>query len=470
GEEYYSTLYAIRESPLEKGVIWAGANDGPIHVTRDNGKTWRDVTPRGLPPGGRVQNIEPSQHRKGSAYVAVLLYMLGDYQPYIYRTDDYGKSWTRLTTGSNGIPANEPTRVVRESPAREGLLFAGTEFGAYVSFDNGAHWRHLQLGLPVTPITDMRIFRHDLVLSTQGRSFWILDDITPFEQITTAIASANAHLFTPRTAYRFRYRNGGRDAAAPEYPPPGAMIDYSLGDGGARSVTLEVFDSAGKLIRRLTSKRATSDSSRTSSDDLVTAGTPELSTRPGLHRVIWDLRHAGAWSEGAGGRGGRGPLVVPGNYRLRLTVDTSAASKPWVATTSLTVRADPRIIRSGVTQRDIEQQVAHNLRVRDAISAAQHAAARVSAAVKRLNGATGSAADTLRMLTALDTALTTDPVRYSQPKLVDQLTYLYGMTTSADQRIGRDAVLRLRELEGELKEIQTKVARLLGPAERASAP
>ncbi|HEY9448200.1 MAG TPA: hypothetical protein VIQ60_00545, partial [Gemmatimonadaceae bacterium] len=304
GEEYYSTLYAIRESPLEKGVIWAGANDGPIHVTRDNGKTWKDVTPKGLPPGGRVQNIEPSPHRKGSAYVAVLLYMLGDYQPYIYRTDDYGKSWTRLTTGSNGIPANEPTRVVRESPAREGLLFAGTEFGAYVSFDNGAHWRHLQLGLPVTPITDMRIFRHDLVLSTQGRSFWILDDITPFEQITTAIASANAHLFTPRTAYRFRYRNGGRDAAAPEYPPPGAMIDYSLGDGGARSVTLEVFDSAGKLIRRLTSKRATSDSSRTSSDDLVTAGTPELSTRPGLHRVIWDLRHAGPWSQGEGGRGG----------------------------------------------------------------------------------------------------------------------------------------------------------------------
>jgi hypothetical protein len=163
-------------------------------------------------------------------------------------------------------------------------------------------------------------------------------------------------------------------------------------------------------------------------------------------------------------------LVVPGNYRLRLTVDTSAAGKPWVATTSLTVRADPRIIRSGVTQRDIEQQVAHNLRVRDAISAAQHSAARVSAAVKRLNGATGDAADTLRMLTVLDTALTTDPVRYSQPKLVDQLTYLYGMTTSADQRIGRDAVLRLRELEGELKQIQTKVATLLGPAERASAP
>ena len=473
GEEYYSTLYAIRESPLEKGVIWAGANDGPIHVTRDNGKTWKDVTPKGLPPGGRVQNIEPSPHRKGSAYVAVLLYQLGDYQPYIYRTDDYGNTWKRLTTGSNGIPANEPTRVVREAPGREGLLFAGTEFGVYVSFDNGSHWRHLQLGLPVTPITDMRIFRHDLVLATQGRSFWILDDITPFEQLTTALASANAHLFTPRTAYRFRYRGGGGDAAAPEYPPPGAMIDYSLGDGGARSVKLEMFDAGGRLIRRFTSRASDSTGAkRASDDDLASTDTPELATTPGLHRVIWDLRHPAPWSESEGGRGGRGPMVVPGSYRLRLTVDTSAAGEPWVATTSLTVRADPRIIRSGVTQRDIEEQVAHNLRVRDAISAARHSAARVSAALARLKDASsgGSAADTLRMLTVLDTALTTDPVRYSQPKLVDQLTYLYGMTTSADQRIGRDAVVRFREVEGELKEIQAKVARLLGPAERASAP
>ena len=465
GEEYYSTLYAIRESPLEKGVIWTGANDGPIHVTRDNGKTWTDVTPKGLPPGGRVQNIEPSPQRKGSAYVAVLRYLLGDFHPYIYRTDDYGKSWTLLTTGSNGIPADEPARVVREAPGREGLLFAGTEFGTYVSFDDGASWKPLQLGLPITPVTDMRIFRHDLVLATQGRSFWILYDITPLEQLTTAIAAANAHLFTPRTAYRFRYRGGGgADPAAPDYPAAGAMIDYSLGAAGARGVSLEIFDAAGKLVRRFESGGAQANGEESAAPNRRRAGGSELESTPGLHRLIWDLRYPGPWSASQGGRGDRGPMVAPGKYTLRFTADTSASGKPWTATTTLDVRADPRIVKAGVTQHDMQEQLAHNLRVREALSEARRTAARVTAAVKRLGSGTGSAADTLRALTVLDTALTTNPIRYSQPKLVDQLEYLYGMTTSADQRIGRDAVLRLRELEGELKQIQTKVTTLLGPA------
>jgi photosystem II stability/assembly factor-like uncharacterized protein len=469
GEEYYSTLYAIRESPLEKGVIWAGSNDGPIHVTRDNGKSWTDVTPKGLPPGGRVQNIEPSPHRKGSAYVAVLRYLLGDFHPYIYRTDDYGKSWTLLTTGSNGIPADEPTRVVREAPGRKGLLFAGTEFGAYVSFDNGASWKPLQLGLPVTPVTDMRIFRHDLVLSTQGRAFWILYDITPFEQLTSAIAAADAHLFTPRTAYRFRYRGGGDGPAAPEYPPAGAMIDYSIGAGGARGATLEIFDAGGKLVRRFESEEAQANGRDGRTQSRSRSGSSELATTPGLHRFIWDLRYPGPWSASQGGRGDRGPMVAPGKYTLRLTVDTSASGNPWTATTTLAVRADPRIVKAGVTQHDMEEQLAHNLQVRDALSEARRAAARVTEALKRLDGATGSASDTLRTLTVLDTALTTNPIRYSQPKLVDQLEYLYGMTTGADQRIGRDAVTRLHELEEELKQIQTKLTALLGPAKELDA-
>jgi photosystem II stability/assembly factor-like uncharacterized protein len=465
GEEYYSTLYAIRESPLEKGVIWAGANDGPIHVTRDNGKSWSDVTPKDLPPGGRVQNIEPSPHRKGSAYVAVLRYLLGDFRPYIYLTDDYGKSWALLTNGNNGIPADEPTRVVREAPGREGLLFAGTEFGAYVSFDNGASWKSLQLGLPVTPITDMRIFRHDLVISTQGRSFWILDDITPFEQLTSGIAAQDAHLFTPRTAYRFRYRGGGSgDAAAPEYPPPGAMIDYSIGKSGARSVSLEIFDASGKLVRRIATEAESEAAQDGESARRGRAASSELDTTPGLHRFIWDFRYPGPWSASQGGRGDRGPMAAPGQYTVRLTVDTAASGKPWSATTTLAVRADPRIVKAGVTQRDMQEQLAHNLRVRDALGEARRTAARVTQALERLKGAAGSAADTLRKLSVLDTALTTNSVRYSQPKLVDQLEYLYGMTTSADQQIGRDAVVRYRELEGELKAIETKVDALLGPA------
>ena len=163
GEEVYSTLYSIRESPVQKGVIWTGSNDGLVYVTRDDGKTWANVTPAGFAPGGRVQNIEPSPHRAGTAYAAIYRYLLGDFAPYLYRTDDFGKSWTRLTDGTNGIAKDEPTRVVREDPDRAGLLYAGTEFGIYISFDNGAHWQSFQLNLPVTPVTDIKIAHKDLV-------------------------------------------------------------------------------------------------------------------------------------------------------------------------------------------------------------------------------------------------------------------------------------------------------------------
>ena len=184
GEEFYSTLYAITESPLERGVIWTGANDGPVHVTRDNGKTWANVTPKDLPSGGRVQWIEVSPHRRGSAYFAAYRYLLGDYAPYLYRTDDYGRTWTKLTDGKNGIPADWPTRVVREDPDREGLLYAGTEFGMFISFDNGAHWQPFQLNLPATPVTDLKVYKKGLIVSTQGRSIWMLDNLTALHQMT----------------------------------------------------------------------------------------------------------------------------------------------------------------------------------------------------------------------------------------------------------------------------------------------
>ena len=461
GEEYYSTLYAIRESPLEKGVIWAGANDGPVHVTRDGGKSWKDVTPKGLPSGGRVQNIEPSPHRRGSAYIAVYRYLLGDFQPYIYRTNDYGATWTRLTDGKNGIAADEPTRVVREAPGREGLLFAGTEFGVYVSFDDGGQWRPLRLNLPVTPITDLRVFRHDLVIATQGRSFWIMDDITPLEQLTPRIAAAPAHLFEPRTAYRFRYRGVGNGPDAPQYTQPGAIIDYSLARASNGAISLEILDARGRLVRRFSSDSAAGASSA----EPASAGTAALERTPGLHRVTWDFRYPGAWNDAPSARGDRGPMVAPGTYKVRLSVASNGGGAPWIGEQQLVVRADPRMIKSGVTQRDIEGQVAHNLRVRDEISRARRAAARIAAARKRLDGGTGATADTLLKLAVLDTALVTEPVRYSQPKLIDQLTYLYGMTTSADQRVGRDAVERLQELERQLNDIVARLDGVLGAAE-----
>src|SRR5215467_5095142 len=231
GEEFYSTLYAITESPLERGVIWTGANDGPFYVTRDDGKTWANVTPKDVPPGGRVQYIEASPRRKGSAYYAAYRYLLGDYQPYIYRTDDYGNTWTLLTDGKNGIPADWPTRVVREDPNREGLLYAGTEFGMFISYDNGAHWQSFQLNMPVTPITDIKIHHKDLVVSTQGRAFWILDNLSAVEQMTPQIAAGDVHLFKPRDGYRTRAGQG-----------LGPIVEYYLPAAATQAVTLDILD------------------------------------------------------------------------------------------------------------------------------------------------------------------------------------------------------------------------------------
>ena len=288
GEEFYSTIYAIEESPIEKGLIWVGANDGPVHVTRDGGGTWSDVTPSGLPKGGRVQNIEPSPHRAAKAYVAVYRYLLDDWQPYIYRTENYGRSWTRLTTGKNGIPADFPTRVVREDPDREGLLYAGTEFGMFVSFDDGANWQPFQMNLPVTPITDIKVHRKDLVISTMGRSFWILDDVTPLHEFGDRLMASRAYLFQPREAYRMRYRGGfQRRGDDPEFPPVGAVIDYYLQNETDGEVTLQVLDEAGRLIREFSSAPPDHTDRKVMPERI---GTTRLPKSPGLHRFRWNLR------------------------------------------------------------------------------------------------------------------------------------------------------------------------------------
>jgi photosystem II stability/assembly factor-like uncharacterized protein len=451
GEEMYATLYAIRESPVKAGVIWTGANDGPIHVTRDAGKTWTNVTPKDLPPGGRVQNIDPSPHRAGAAYVAVLRYLLGDFQPYIYKTEDYGKSWTRLTTGSNGIPADAPTRVVREDPNRPGLLYAGTEFGMYVSFDDGGHWRPMQLNLPVTPITDIAVHRQDLVLSTQGRAFWILDDLTPLHQLSDAIAAKPSHLFTPRAAIRYRYRAGfggvegdrGVSEDAPQYPPAGAMIDYFMSAPPSGPVTLDVMDAKGAVIRTFSS-----DSTRDTS--FVRAGGARLPARTGMNRFIWDMTYPGPWSESAGQRGRSGPMAAPGAFTIRLTANGVSSTQP------LTIRADPRAARDGITQAVLESQLAHNLRARDLASEANRTAVKLRDARRRL----ASNPTAITALDAIDAEFLTPSIRYSKPGLQTHITYLYGMSLGADQRISRDAVERYAELRTALEGIKTRLAAL----------
>ena len=470
GEEVYSTLYSIRESPVKKGVIWAGSNDGLISVTQDDGKTWRNVTPPGLQPGGRVQNIEPSPHRAGTAYAAIYRYLLGDFAPYLYRTDDYGATWTRLTDGSNGIAQDEPTRVVREDPDRAGLLYAGTEFGIYLSFDNGAHWQSFQLNLPVTPVTDIKVAHGDLVLSTQGRSFWILDNLTPLHQLKESTA-AQTYLFQPREAVRtpphFSGEGGGSRGGSgdPQYPPAGAAIDYYLPRAATGEITLEILDETGKTVRSFSSAHAAQE---VRGPDRQAAEGEESEERPrtapvvlnktsGAHRFVWDLRYGGPWQSQNRPEGPNGPRAVPGKYLVKLTADA------WTGTQPLMVIEDPRITKDGVTTTDLREQFEMALRVRELVSDVNKAVSRVRAAQDSLRDAKGADTDKLAKLNAFAARLITPPIRYSKPELQTQITYLYTLVNGADQKLGQDASERYAVLRKELDNRLSELNAILGP-------
>jgi photosystem II stability/assembly factor-like uncharacterized protein len=462
GEEMYSTLYTIRESPVQKGLIWTGSNDGLISVSRNDGETWSNVTPKDLPPGGRVQNIEPSPLRAGTAYAAVYRYLLGDFAPYIFRTDDFGKTWTRLTDGHNGIAADEPTRVVREDPARAGLLYAGTEFGIYVSFDNGGHWQSMQLNMPVTPVTDMKVAHGDLVISTQGRSFWILDDLSPLHQLSDKVAASTAYLFTPREAIRSAGGRGGGGGLNPtqvRYPSPGAMIDYYLASPPTGDISMEILDGAGKTIRTFSSAGAGGReqlSDAPPADDEEGGGfrgrgaVVRLDRTPGMHRVTWELRYGGPWMSATRPEGPNGPAAVPGKYSVKLTVGS------WTSTQPLTLMEDPRISKDGVTESDLREQFEHNMRVRELVSDVNKTVARLRAAERDATG------DKRAKLVELASHLITPSIRYSQPELQTHITYLYSMTNATDQKIGRDAIERYEALRKQMDQRMAELNKILG--------
>ncbi|HHS14174.1 MAG TPA: hypothetical protein ENN03_10475, partial [bacterium] len=352
GEEVYSALYALAESPLRQGVIWAGSNDGPVHVTTDGGSHWKNVTPPGLPPGGRVQTLEASPHNPAKAYAAVYRILLGDYTPYLYRTEDYGETWTLLTTGENGIPADCAVRVVREDPDREGLLYAGTETGMFLSFDDGMNWILFQLNLPKTQVTDIRIFRKDLILSTMGRGFYILDDLSPLHQWDNRMDTTR--LFDPSPAFRLQLRIRGRSASVPEYRRPGAFLDYYLPRDLNTPLRLDIYDSRGERIRSWSS-----DPGKNRSADSA------LKTRAGHHRLIWDMRHEGPRDPRSDIPGRGGPLAVPGNYTVRLRTGDSELK------TVLTLLMDPRVEADDVTAADLQEQLDLALKTRNALSRAR---------------------------------------------------------------------------------------------------
>jgi photosystem II stability/assembly factor-like uncharacterized protein len=334
--EYYDTIFALAESPKAKGMLWAGSDDGLVHVSVDAGARWTNVTPKDMPAWGTVSMIEPSPANADVAYLAVDRHKLDDIKPYAWKTSDRGKNWTRITAG---LPDTAVVHAVREDPSRPGLLYAGTERGVFVSFDDGAHWQTLQLNLPASPIHDLLVRGDDLVVATHGRSFWILDDLTPLRQITAATASQDVVLFKPQTALRLSYPdevNSRRPVGA--NPPAGALIDYVLKAKPQDEVTLDILDAQGKLMRHLSSTKTTKEIQPPEWPDQIVPN-DKIPAEAGMNRLVWDLRMSdpeqipGAFYAGLAPRG---PRVAPGQYAVKLTVAGHSVEQP------LTMVADPR--------------------------------------------------------------------------------------------------------------------------------
>ena len=428
GEEYYSTLYEIAESPVQKGVIWTGANDGPIHVTRDDGESWTDVTPD-MPSGGRVQTIEPSWTDAATAYACVLRYQLGDFAPHVYKTTDFGATWQRL---SDGLPDNCPTRVVREDPQDPNVLFLGTEWGLYVSMDAGASWQPFQQNLPVTPITDMLVHRDDLVLSTMGRSFWILDDVSALRGLRRHEAGT-VGLFAPRETVRSRLRGSG------------CNVHYTL-PADVEDLRLEVFDLAQDPPAQVRSVAASGRRAPPGQRDQRMRGPFRrgrggrgISDKAGFHRYTWNLR------------GDNGALVLPGDYELRLSCQDSEVRQ------RVTLVLDPRVAAEGVTAADLAAQI----ELVEKVQALSRRASELAAAVRRRVRTADSevARSTLRQLGArLDNARQT----YPQQMLLSQVRYLASMINRADQRPGNHAYQRYEQLVAEVTDLEAQLTALNG--------
>ena len=356
--EYFDTVFALAESPKQQGTLWAGSDDGLVQVSSDDGQHWANVTPK-MPEWSTVSIIDPSPHEANTAYVAVDRHRLDDFKPYIFKTADLGKSWSPITTG---IPEGAYVHAVREDPKRKGLLYAGTELGVYVSFDDGGHWQPLQINLPQSPIHDLIVKDDDLVAATHGRSFWVLDNLTPLRQLNAQNASADMVLYQPQTAVRLHYPEEiDKRQPAGENPPPGAMIDYYFKTAPRDEIAIDIYDPQGKLVRHLSSKETKEFEQPPEWPDQV----KEVKTIPandGMNRYAWNLRYNDpTQTPGAfyGGTGPRGPLALPGDYQVKLTVN----GKTQTATLHLVI--DPR---TKGEEAALQKQFALSQQVTDRIS------------------------------------------------------------------------------------------------------
>ncbi len=467
GVEYAGVVFAIAESRLEKGLIWAGTNDGQVQLTRDAGKTWTNVTKNipNLPPLGTVNNIEPSRYDAGTAYLTVDFHQVNNRDPFVYKTTDYGKTWKPIV---NGVPKSmlSYAHCVREDPVRKGLLYLGTENAIYVSFDDGESWQSLQANLPHAPVYWITVQEqfNDLVIATYGRGLWILDDLTPLQQLTTPVQSADAHLFTPRAAYRFRDitspASQSNDPTVGENPPYGAAINYYLKGAPSGNVNVAILDQNGRAVRTVAGTKAA-----------------------GLNRVYWDLRSEPTpelrlrtaalyapdvqpgpegWRPAAGGGGRLSILMPPGAYSVRLSVGGRELTQP------LTVRKDPN---SAGTEAEIQEQTKMLLDLRRDLEAGVDAVNQMESIRSQLQGLSRvfagepeaepirkAAEEIDRKLTDLELNLVDlrqtgrgqDGVRWGA-KLLSKVNYVANGLASADHRPTSQQVEVQKVLEGQLK-------------------
>jgi photosystem II stability/assembly factor-like uncharacterized protein len=466
GVEIYNVVFEIVPDPNNKGTIWAGTDDGRVHITRNDGQSWQEITPKGMPQYGTVNKIDLSAHQAGRAFMAVQKYRFDDFRPYIYMTNNYGKSWTLLTDGKNGIPEDFPVRVVREDPDRKGLLYAGTEFGIFVSFDEGKNWQSMQRNLPITPITDLRVHQKDLVMSTQGRSFWILDDISPLHQLSEEIAAKEAHLFETRPALKVNDRgSGGLSELSPEVKPSGATMYYYLKDSAQSEVKLEIIDEAARVVRVFSSDTATAKKHKT----------PILKVGDGTHRITWDLTYEGpTFVDGTIIWGYTGGVKAPpGTYEARMVYGDESITQ------TIEVKEDPRI-EDQISQEDYQAQLELGLELRDAITEVHESIAEIRSVKKQVKWLTEQSDDEevretaqkiLTELTGYEEQLMQtknesgqDPIRFA-PRLDNQMVENYNYVTGQDGYIsgGREgrppkaAYDRWNDLEEEWIEVKEKV-------------
>ncbi len=402
GVEVYDTIFSVVESPVQKDLIWAGTDDGLVHITRDGGQHWENVTPKAMPDWGTVSMIEASSRDAGTAYIAVERHKMDDFTPYVFKTTDFGKSWTKLV---NGLPADDYVHAVRVDPKRPGLLFAGTEKGVYVSFDDGGKWQPLQINLPMAPINDLIVKNDDLVVATHGRSFWILDDITPLRQYSDSIPQQQAHLFTPAPTNHTVFRPSffAAQGNVGKNPPGGAVIYYWLktslkkpdqkatstkgapeseaggsesqeanseagnsDEGGKKEppkITMEILDSSGRVIRKFPKKEEPGSGDEEEDFFNRDRGSGTLPADAGLNRFVWDLRYEGATKVPKAplwGGSTDGPVALPGTYQVRLTVLGQSYTAPLEITT------DPRLT---TTPADMAKRFDLLMKIRDQITA-----------------------------------------------------------------------------------------------------